>query len=381
MVEIKKVNYVSNMNDPFFYDQWQNDKLTYDIEKYNFPHLILDVIKENWPKVFSLDTIHEAVDPSQISKLCLHVQKAFGRKEYMMLFDRFAEEYIQPKLQGRRYLIKRQPTLNCVIPNQDTHARRLPFHQGIFYNNGKGMATMWMPLTKATGTNSMYIANLEDSRQLTKEVIDQKMNLEQFEERCLQICSPVEKSPGEVHLFTQEHIHGNVNNETGVTRCAIDWHVLPEGGEYNGREPGGFFRLPGDHEQSDDTDYTGKIFISYVGNNSRYDKNIPLHFQRKVIDDYCEGKGIVNSGVQFENEFLTWLPILEDFIKQKVNGIVMLSIHSLPEDRTRTQELLSLAQENKVELHFANEFCSLKDLNDLQRILTYLEFSTIKKGT
>ena len=375
------INIFLIMSNPYFYDQWQNKKLTYDIEKYNFPKLILDVIKEKFPSVVSLEMIHEAVEPSHISELCLHVQKAFARKEYMVLFDQFAEEYIAPKLQGRRYLIKRQPTLNCVIPNQSAHARRLPFHQGIFYNNGKGMATMWMPLTIATGTNSMYIANLEDSRQLTKEVIDQKMNLEQFEERCLQICNPVEKSPGEVHLFTQEHIHGNVNNETGVTRCAIDWHVLPEGGEYNGREPGGFFRLPGDHEQSADADYTGKIFISYVGNNSRYDKNIPLHFQRKVIDEYCEGKGIVNSGVQFENEFLTWLPILEDFIKQKVDGIVMLSIHSLPDDKTRTEELLSLALENKVELHFANEFCSLKDLHDLQRIQTYLEFSKIKKET
>ena len=369
------------MSDPYFYDQWQNDKLTYDIEKYNFPHLILNVIKEKFPSVLSLETIHTAVEPSQISELCLHVQKAFGRKEYMMLFDQFAEEYIAPKLQGRRYLIKRQPTLNCVIPDQVKHARRLPFHQGIFYNNGIGMATMWMPLTRATGTNSMCIANLEDSRNLTREVIDQKLSLDKFEEKCLQICSPVEKSPGEVHLFTQEHIHGNVNNETGVTRCAIDWHVLPEGEEYNGREPGGFFRLAGDYEQSDNADYTGTTFISYVGNNSRYDKNIPLHFQRKVIDEYCKNKGINNSGVQFENEFLTWLPILEHYIKQKVDGIVMLSIHSLPNDKARADEILHMAIDNKVQFHFANEFCTLKAQEDLERIQTYLAFSPSKERT
>ncbi len=367
------------MSDPYFYAQWQNDKLTYNIEKYNFPHLILNVIKEKFPNVLSLETIHQEVEPSQISELCLHVQRAFGRKEHMVLFDQFAEEYIAPKLQGRRYLIKRQPTLNCVIPDQSKHARRLPFHQGIFYNNGIGMATMWMPLTKATGTNSMYIANLEDSRSLTKEVIDQKFNLDEFETKCLQICSPVEKSPGEVHLFTQEHIHGNVNNETGVTRCAIDWHVLPEGEEYNGREPGGFFRLPGDYEQSDNADYKDMTFISYVGNNSRYDKNIPLHFQRKVIDEYCTTKGINNSGVQFENEFLTWLPILEHYIKQKVDGIVMLSIHSLPNDKQRADEILNMAIANKVQLHFANEFCTLKAQEDLERIQDYLSFSPSKE--
>lgn len=367
------------MSDPYFYDQWQNDKLTYDLTKYNWPLLILDMIKEKFPQVITLETIHETVDPSQIAGLCLHVQRAFGRKENMILLDQFAEEYIAPKLGRRRYLIKRQPTLNCVIPEQVKHARRLPFHQGIFYNNGVGMATMWMPLTKAFGTNSMYIANLEDSRNLTKEVIDKKLNLDEFERKCLQVCSPVEKCPGEVHLFTQEHIHGNVNNETGVTRCAIDWHVLPEGEEYNGREPGGFFRLPGDHEQSDHADYTGRTFISYVGNNSRYDKNIPLHLQRKAIDEYCNNKGITNRGVQFENEFLIWLPILEHYIKQKVDGIVMLSIHSLPNDQARANELLQMAISNKVQLHFANEFCTLKAQEDLERIQTYLSFSYSKE--
>lgn len=367
------------MSNPFFYDQWQNSLLTYDLEKYNFPYLILNVIKEKFPKVICLEKIHEAVEPSQISALCLHVQKAFSRKEYMILFDQFAEEYIAPKLKGRRYLIKRQPTLNCVIPNQVKYARRLPFHQGIFYNNGKGMATMWMPLTKAYDTNSMYIADLVESRKLTKQVLDQKMDLEQFEHRCLQICKPVEKSPGEVHLFTQEHIHGNVNNTTGITRCAIDWHVLPEGEEYNGREPGGFFRLPGDHEQADKTDYSDKTFITYVGNNTTYDKQIPLHFQRKVIDEYCNVKGINNSGVQFENEFMTWLPILEHYIKQKVDGIIMLSIHSLPADKARADQLLNLAIEKNTQLHFANEFCSLKGAKNLERIRTYLYFSPRKE--
>lgn len=367
------------MSDPIFYSQWQNNQLDYDLVKYNFPHLVLNIIKEEFPKVNTLETIHEAVAPSRISELCLYVQKSFGRIEYMKLFDQFAEEYIAPKLDGKRYLIKRLPTLNCVIPDQVKHARRLPFHQGIFYNNGKGMATMWMPLTKATGTNSMYIANLEDSRNLTKKVIDLKLGLDEFEEKCLQICSPVEKSPGQVHLFTQEHIHGNVNNTTGVTRCAVDWHVLVEGEEYKGREPGGFFRLPGDYEQADNANYTTKTFISYVGNNSRYDKKIPLHFQRKVIDEYCKQKGIVNNGVQFENEYLDWLPILEHYLKQKVDGIVMLSIHSLPNDRTRANEILTLAIKNKVQLHFANEFCTLKGPADLARIQTYLSFSPIRE--
>jgi sporadic carbohydrate cluster protein (TIGR04323 family) len=78
---------------------------------------------------------------------------------------------------------------------------------------------------------------------------------------------------------------------------------------------------------------------------------------------------------------LTWLPILEHYIKQKVDGIVMLSIHSLPNDKARAEELLRMAMENNVELHFANEFCTLKEKADLQRIQTYLYFSPSKERT
>jgi sporadic carbohydrate cluster protein (TIGR04323 family) len=85
--------------------------------------------------------------------------------------------------------------------------------------------------------------------------------------------------------------------------------------------------------------------------------------------------------VQFENEFLTWLPILEHYIKQKVDGIVMLSIHSLPNDKARADEILHMAIDNKVQLHFANEFCTLKAKEDLERIQTYLAFSPSKERT
>jgi len=362
-----------------FYSQWENAKLTYNLGKYNFPALVLELVQELYPAVPSLDQIHNFVPAKNIVTICDHVQKSFGQKKFMQLFEKFAEEYLAPKISGKKYLIKRQATLNCVIPNQVKYARRLPFHQGIFYSNGRGMATQWMPLTKAFGTNSMYIAGLEDSRKLTKKVIQEKLNVEQFENECLKICKPVEKKPGEVHLFHQEHIHGNVNNETDVTRCALDWHILLEGEEYGWREPGGFFRAPGDYEQDQEVD-KDLTFIAYVGNNSYFDKHIPQHFQRKVIAEYCANKDIHHNGFIFENEYLDWLPILEHYISKKVDGIVMCSMYSLPNDKTVRSALLNLALENNVQLHFANEFCSLKNQKDLEKINMYLNFGHKQKG-
>ena len=359
---------------------WENTTLDYNLEKYNWPAWVLSVIQEVAPNVTDLETIHTVLSVPEIAKVQLHVQQAFGRREFMERFDAYAEEYGRPLLNGKNYLIKRNATLNVVTPNQATKARRLPFHQGVFYSNGRGQRTIWMALTRCEGTNSMYVMDLENSRRITREVIENKWSLAKFEEECVKYSSPVEIVPGQAHLFHQEHIHGNVNNTTGYTRMSIDWHLLIEGEEYWRRLPGGFFRLPGDYAQDEPHDYSGKTVVAYVSNNSEFDNGIPMYLQRAAIDGYTNKHKMSISSVQFENEFLHWLPILEDYILQKPDAIVLFSLHSLPDDAILAEKLLNLALDNNVELHFANEFFALRNSADLNKILTYKTFGVRKKG-
>ena len=90
---------------------------------------------------------------------------------------------------------------------------------------------------------------------------------------------------------------------------------------------------------------------------------------------YCEKNKISYSDSQFENEYLDWCPSLQHFIKQKPDGIVMLSIFSLPNRKDWRNNILNLALDNGVELHFANEYLVLRDKRDLKLIQSYLEFS------
>lgn len=354
--------------------RWENQTLDYDLEKYNWPKWILEVIQEIEPDVTELTKFHQVVPVTRLITVLDHVQQSFSRLEFAERFDMFAEEYIKPLLDHQPYLLKRQATLNLVLPDQAKLARRLPFHQGIFYNNGRGQRTIWMALTRCEGTNSMYIADLESSREITNRVINEKWNLTKFEDECLRISKPVNIYPGQAHLFHQEHIHGNVNNTTGYTRMSVDWHVLPKNTEYNRRMPGGFFRLPGDYQQSEANNFAGKIFVSYVNNNTDFSTGIPIVYQRMGIDEYCQKNKIVYNSVQFENEYLDWLPVLEDYIKQRPDGIVLTSMYSLPDNADCRDHLLELALDNRVELHFANEWCTLQTRNDLTKIKTYLEW-------
>ena len=74
------------------------------------------------------------------------------------------------------------------------------------------------------------------------------------------------------------------------------------------------------------------------------------------------------------------LPVNPEYVesiieKERPDGIVMLSIFSLPDNVEQRNKILNLAVENNVELHFANERIVLKNEDDIKLIQGYLEFS------
>jgi len=295
---------------------FDNNTLNYNLDQFNWPAKVLEIIQEHYPSVTSLEHIHKDVAPNDISKITGLVQNAFLGKEPSTMLDDFAEEYIKPLIGDNRYLIKRFPTLNLVVPNQEKLGRRLHFHQGIFYNNGRGQGTIWMPLTECFESNSMWVVDYENSVDITKKIVNEQTSQKDFEKMCMEEAYPVTLSPGQAHLFHQEIIHGNINNKTEFTRMAIDWHVLVEGEEFNGRYPGGFFRLPKDYKQKQVKTENAVIYLS---NNSSFDKHIPIHIQRNYIVDYCKNNNIQYSGYVFENEHLKHQPILKDLIQNNQN--------------------------------------------------------------
>jgi sporadic carbohydrate cluster protein (TIGR04323 family) len=354
-------------------ENFQNKTLEYDLVKYPWNDWILETIQKINPRVKDMTTINTLITPEEAWEIQEFVQESFKDITYQKRFEAFAEQYGPQLLGTSDYLIKRQPTLNLVIPNQVSLKRRLPFHQGIWYNNGTGMRTIWMPITPTYDSNSMYVIDHIESKKITQETMDNKWSLEEFEAVCVQHARPVNLVPGQAHLFHQEHIHGNINNTTGKCRLAIDWHLLPKGLPHNRRLPGGFFKLPGDYGEVQDLPKDGR-YVGYVGNNTNFDFKIPQRFQRSIIDQYCAEIGIRTVGYQFESEGLVWMPILEHYIEQKPTGIVLNSIYSLPDDEDRRKFLLNKALDLGVMLIFATEVLVMKTEHDIDKINKYFEY-------
>ena len=135
---------------------FENKTLEYDADAYPWDLWVLDELKKEFPHISSLENIHNEIPEDQIFDICIYVQDLFKTERWMRNLSRFAKRYISPLL-DEDFLIKRQPTLNLVVPDQERLGRRLPFHQGIFYDNGRGQGTIWMPLTKSYSSNAMWI--------------------------------------------------------------------------------------------------------------------------------------------------------------------------------------------------------------------------------
>ena len=354
--------------------RWDNQTLEYDLEKHNWPEFWLGVAKEKFPQIKTLETVHKVLDATELVELGRHLQDTCGEERFIKKVDAYYSECVPDLLDGEEWMLQRFFTIRMVIPNQAKEGRLLAFHQGIWVGNGLGLRTIWTPFTKCYGNNSMQIMGWEESDELTKRCYDEKMSYDELQGECAKHCFPVTLKPGQAHLFQQHHIHGNFNNDTDITRWSMDGRVLPKGGHYHRKLPGGYFRFIGERDDIREIDSTKK-WISYAGWNTEWTKELPLPMQRAIISQYCDKHGIKINDYQFENEYVDWLPGLEKFITgYGIDAIVLCSINSLPDDPFRRYHLLSLAVENEVELHFANELCSVRTVEDIKHIQHVLEF-------
>ena len=158
------------------------------------------------------------------------------------------------------------------------------------------------------------------------------------------------------------HMHGNVNNDTDITRV-INMRILVEGEPYHRRL------------QVDSFDFLGTINLMYskiiqTGNSLHMMVGqVLFHGQYH----YPEIKWIITALKRMdvyplENEYNDWCPSLQHYISERPDGIVMLSMFSLPDKKEWRNKILNMALEYGVELHFANEYIVLKTQNDLQLI-------------
>jgi sporadic carbohydrate cluster protein (TIGR04323 family) len=370
---------------------WDAKVYSWDNSKYPFNEWILDRVRGMGYKLDDLSYLHESVPLNEVYTVTKQLCADTNLPEFRRMLNRFVRE--QVVTQGKlRLPVAVQRFMNVRIMLPTTPELFFPYHTGLLYGHGIASRSMWLPFVDVTAdedrTRSMQIIGIKRSRELIKQAIENRLNMQQMTELFAKESWQIKAGPGSGCFFTQENIHGSGRpNTTGKTRVSMDFRIA-EGiyGDYLGRKiPAGYFHLIPDTEEEEEAVAArsprekafanGKPNIFYVANNTASTYGIPVHLQRYMLVDYSKKKNLEFNYELFDLEDMMHLPTLWHLVNDRECNIIMYSIFALPEDEEDRNRMLETAVKRGGVIHFVNEDLQLANAEDLKEIKKYLEFS------
>lgn len=184
----------------------------------NLLKMIKESLHNSFPKSFS--TIHQE-DIHNFNEFRLRsIQELNKNKELHRNIYLTHKEYLDTLL-GNELCIQKNINLSIHRPEEDSDL--LDIHSDSLCGNSNFELVVWIPLTKAYQSNSMYILPLNKSLQAAKELKEGKYpNIDELKNNYKNDFEFVELEEGESLIFTHNLLHGNVINTTPDTRVSIN---------------------------------------------------------------------------------------------------------------------------------------------------------------
>jgi ectoine hydroxylase-related dioxygenase (phytanoyl-CoA dioxygenase family) len=185
------------------------NKYQYNVNNYNLIGLVQDVFN-----IKELDQIHSILesdlgiptDPSQDQTTVFH--KIFYKlyeqdnSEFLKVYDSFIEYLIQEHFKGKNMVYQSKPTFRVQIPNNIAVAK---WHKDKTYNHSNKEINIYLPLTKAFDSNTIWAESEEDKGDY----------------------SPMNADAGEYYIWDGANLnHGNKENKTGFSRVSLDFRLI-----------------------------------------------------------------------------------------------------------------------------------------------------------
>ena len=375
MIDHMKImeRYASNLLDP----AWDNKILNYDKNKFDWNSIFLSAVQEKFPSVDKLENLHLHVTTHQLIDVRKLLERLTTGNEFAKRVDEFYEEYINPLLPSDDYMLQKTPGIRLVVPDQEKKGRRLIFHTGYWTGYNNGMYTVWTPVTRAWDSNAMQVLNWDDTVKTMEQIHSGRVSVDKMHELCEKLCWPTNIDVGQAWLFNQGHLHGNINNDTGVTRVSFDTRAMVRGTDYGVRYPGGFFRLRNQPKTFEIKNLdASKRWIVFVDQGSDYVGKTPQFVIREFLMGWCKQHNIVP--VEWVNEFLMhdWMISLRYHLTNGITeGIVFPSIHAFSADPKQRFEIMQLAIDHNVPLVFVDEGIVLDSVDALEHVKQIYRFA------
>jgi sporadic carbohydrate cluster 2OG-Fe(II) oxygenase len=349
--------------------RWDNKILNYDRQKHNWAEWFFESVRELKPSLPRLEEVHYYFSTEELVGLRKHLEKLTNSLEFSRRLDEFFAEYVAPLVDDPDYLIQSTCGIRVVVPNQEKMGRLLSFHTGYWTGYNNFMGTVWTPLTRAWGSNTMQVLSWEDTIELMERIHNEKLPLDKIQSLCVAKMYPVELEVGQSWLFNQGHLHGNVNNDTDITRISFDARYALPRHNLGPRRAGSFYRLQGHHATVDLQDLKSGPWVVFVDQNSRYIGETPHYMIREFLLGVAKKLNITVN--EWSNEYwgCTWMPKFLDFVSRDyLSGLVVPSIHAFSGNIESRIKMFQMALENGQQILFVDENLLLNDQTGIDLI-------------
>jgi hypothetical protein len=183
----------------------------FDTKKYDFRGII-----ENFFLTKELENIYDPNLKFENAYDCFNTKykiynyQIFLDKSFLILYRKFIKEFIS-KIFNFQILFEKLPGIKVHQKNNisifDYHIDSNYLTPDGVYEVYKHEINLWMPLTKAYGTNSLWIESCPGKKDY----------------------SPVSLNYGDILQFDGANLyHGTEVNKTGQTRVSLDFRILPK---------------------------------------------------------------------------------------------------------------------------------------------------------
>ncbi len=187
-----------------------------------------------------LNNIHKFVDGNKLNDLRLTVLKELNQEAWVRpTYYSLAKEALNA-LVGNELAMQLRVNLSIQMPKDDSSV--LPIHADAWSGDSPYEVVLWVPYVSVKNTKSMFILPREKDLKAQKSF--KKMDLKSADDLFNKVKSDLtwlDIPYGNVLIFTQNQMHGNVMNEENGTRWSSNCRFKSLLSPYSDKKLGEFF--------------------------------------------------------------------------------------------------------------------------------------------
>ena len=185
------------------------------------------------------------------------------------------------------------------------------FHIDTWVGHGTSTFNFWLPITKPNQSNTIWIANQDDSEKLVSMLAKDRASIEKFENEARNHMYPINVSSDEIFIFNDKTLHGSIVSKERDPRVSLDFRLATPPYDIGVKKLFHDYLLRSKSESNEFNRQCGTIVYS----SGKY-SHLSHVAQRLVIKEYCSKNNIVNMAEASEFYSTYHLPQIQEWIKR-----------------------------------------------------------------